>query len=130
MKLWFRQLRDFLTLSGKKNYDKVGQVFGTNYDDSYRNSICHIVFAETLGLWFVNYKLNHLNRINAANWVYQLSIMGYINKCYQSSYNAAIIAYERILCLFKYSRVLLKINFSFTTYNWERFDETDSYMLY
>lgn len=82
---------------GKKNYEKVGQVFSTSMTIHIGIAFVILFFAETIGLWFVNYKLNiPLNRINAANWVYQLSILGTLISVIRVPYNAAIIAYERM----------------------------------
>jgi len=56
-----------------------------------------VFFAETLGLWFVN---THLNipeeRMIAANWVYQFSILTMVAKIIQVPFNSSIIANERM----------------------------------
>lgn len=55
------------------------------------------VLAETIGLWFV---LNKLiipeNRMNAAMWVYQFSVVASMVGIISLPYNAAIIAHERM----------------------------------
>lgn len=62
-------------------------------------SIAVIVFflSETVGLWFINTQLNipH-DRMNAANWVYQFSILTFVFQIIRVPYNASIIAYERM----------------------------------
>ena len=56
-----------------------------------------IVLGETVGLWFVNAKLNiPPGRMNAANWIYQLSIVSFCFSVMQAPYNAAIIAHEKM----------------------------------
>lgn len=56
-----------------------------------------IIFAETIGLWFVNNKMIiPEERLFAANVVYQLSIFAFCIQLFSIPYNALIIAYERM----------------------------------
>ena len=57
-----------------------------------------IVFlSETLGLWFVNTQLNiNPDRMYAANWVYQLSILTFLMSIMVVPYNSSIIAHEQM----------------------------------
>lgn len=57
-----------------------------------------IVFLlETVGLWFVNYKMTiPEERMRAANIVYQISIITFIFQMITVSYNALIIAHEKM----------------------------------
>lgn len=56
-----------------------------------------LVLAETVGLWFVNYKLViSPDQKIAANWVYQFSILSAMVSLTQVPYTAAIIAHERM----------------------------------
>lgn len=51
-----------------------------------------LIAAETVGVWFVNTLLNiPSSRMNAANWVFQASILTSILGILQTPYNAAII---------------------------------------
>lgn len=51
-----------------------------------------LIAAETMGVWFVNTLLNiPSSRMNAANWVFQASILTSILGILQTPYNAAII---------------------------------------
>lgn len=60
-------------------------------------SIVVIVIGETLGLWFVNACLNIPDeRMFAANVVYQFSLFTCVVSLLTSSYNAAVIAHERM----------------------------------
>lgn len=56
-----------------------------------------IVAAESVGLWFVN---EHLvippDRMVAANWVYQLSVIGVVLSIMQTPYIASITAHEHM----------------------------------
>ena len=56
-----------------------------------------LILAETIGLWFLNYKLNiATDRMVAANWVYQLSILATIVGITQVPYSSSLIAHESI----------------------------------
>ena len=56
-----------------------------------------LIAAETVGVWFVNTQLNiPVSRMNAANWVFQASILTTILGILQTPYNAAIISHERM----------------------------------
>lgn len=55
------------------------------------------LLAETVGLWFVVNKLNiPIGRENAAFWVYQCSVVTFLISLLSSSYNALIIAHEKM----------------------------------
>lgn len=56
-----------------------------------------LILAETVGLWFLNYKMIiPPERIVAANYVYQFSILGFIFSMFQVPYDAIIIAREKM----------------------------------
>ena len=56
-----------------------------------------MILLETLGLWVLNAKLNIVpDRMAAANWVFQFSLLTFIINVISVPYNAAIIAYEKM----------------------------------
>ena len=56
-----------------------------------------IVLAETVGLWFVNTQLNiPTERMRAANWIYQFSIISFVFSILSAPYNACVISHERM----------------------------------
>jgi len=56
-----------------------------------------LLLAETVGLWFLEYKLViPTDRMNAARIVYQFSILAMLVRITQVPYNASIIAYEKM----------------------------------
>ncbi len=60
-------------------------------------AIIIVVLAETIGLWFVNAKLViPADRMIAANWVYQVTIVSAVISVICSPYGALITAYERM----------------------------------
>lgn len=55
------------------------------------------ILLETAGLWFLNYKLNiPIERMSAANWCFQFSILTFILNLLSVPYNAAIVSYEKM----------------------------------
>jgi len=82
---------------GKNDFVQLRKIFCISMN--VHVSIAFIVFilAETIGLWFLNTQLNlPLDRMNAANWVYQFTILTFIISILQVPYNATIIAHERM----------------------------------
>ena len=70
------------------------------------------VLGETVGLWFLNYKLViPEGRMTAANWIYQMSIFGTMLGVTQVPYSAVLIAHERmgIYAYFEIISVSLKL---------------------
>lgn len=56
-----------------------------------------VVLGETVGLWFLNSKMTiPADRMVAANWVYQFSILACVASLIVTPYNAVIIARERM----------------------------------
>lgn len=56
-----------------------------------------VVLAETVGLWYVNHELVIApERMAAANWTYQFSILAAVMTIFQIPYVAAIMAHERM----------------------------------
>lgn len=88
----------FLTFEmGKTIGQKINLIFNISITIHLIIALIVILLSETIGLWFIQ---NHLNippdRINAANWVYQLSILSFIITILYVPYNAIIIAHERM----------------------------------
>lgn len=88
----------FITFElGKGNKEKLSKVFSSSL--TIQIGLCAIVLllAETVGLWFLNNKMViPENRIYAANWVYQVSLLTFVVNLISIPYNAAIIAHERM----------------------------------
>ena len=72
-----------------------------------------ILFAgETLGLWFLNEYMNFpSNRYEAANWVFQFSLMVFILSVINVPYTGVLIAYEKMstFAYFSIIDVVLKL---------------------
>lgn len=82
---------------GKEDYEKVSGVFCMSINAYILLSVIILILAETVGLWFVDTQLNiPEERMDAALWVYHLSVATFIINLLRIPYNASIIAYERM----------------------------------
>jgi O-antigen/teichoic acid export membrane protein len=88
----------FLTFElGKNNKQKLKAIFSVSITIHHLIALVILILGETLGCWFLNTQMNiDSNRMNAANWVYQCSMMAFIVNIISVPYNAAIIAHERM----------------------------------
>lgn len=75
----------------------VGRIFSACFNIHLWLAVLIVFLAETIGLWFLNAKLNFPEgHMTAVNWVYQLSILSCVLNIVRVPYNAAIIAYEKM----------------------------------
>ena len=89
-------IQRFLTYSlGEKNEQKVQSVFSASLTILLFLSLLIVIIAETIGLWYLNYKLNiPADRLEAANWVYQFSILTFVMEVITVPYNSILTAFE------------------------------------
>ena len=82
---------------GKGDKVRLKQVFSMCFTIFVLLSLLILLLAETVGLWFLNAKLViPAERMAAANWVYQYSVLTCIAALFVAPYNAAIIAHEKM----------------------------------
>lgn len=82
---------------GKKNYERLNQVFNVAFLIHLLIGVLVILLAETIGLWFFYEKMTIPEyRMFAAFWVYQISILTCFFTLTQVPYNATIIAHENM----------------------------------
>ena len=88
----------FITFElGKGNDGNAERMFRCSCTIFYIFSFIGFILAETLGLWFVQTQLNiPVGRVTAAFWVYQFSIFSFIISLLSVSYNALIVAKEKM----------------------------------
>lgn len=80
---------------GKKNYERLNRIFNTALVIHIAIALLIVMLAETVGLWFFYEKMTiPADRLDAAFWVYQISILTCFFTLTQVPYNATIIAYE------------------------------------
>lgn len=82
---------------GTGNLSKLKQVFCTSVTIHIAIAGIILIIAETIGLWFLNTHMNIApERMTAANWVYQCSILTFMTTVISVPYNACIVAHERM----------------------------------
>lgn len=88
----------FITFElGKGDSDRLSRVFSTSVSIQVVMSVVFLVFAEVIGVWFLEYKMNiPEGRMYAAHWVLQCSILSFVVGLLSVPYNATIIAHEHM----------------------------------
>ena len=82
---------------GENNKDKLRITFNSALLIHIAIALLIILIAETVGLWFLKTQLViPADRMNAAVWVYQFSILSTVVSVTQVPYNACIIAHEKM----------------------------------
>ena len=116
---------------GKKDIPQLTRVFGMSVNIQILIALGVLLIAETLGLWFVNTQLTiPANRLVAANWVYQFSILTFIVSIISVPYNAAILTYEKmnVFAYISILEVVLKLLVVFML-EWFGFDKLKLYAI-
>lgn len=91
---------------GKLKDNHSREVFSTSI--AIHAFLCVVLFLlfETFGVWFLNVKLNIApERMVAANWLFQFSIITFVLSIMRSPFDASIIAHER-MTTFAYTNIL------------------------
>ena len=103
----------FLTIElGKNDEKRLKEVFVTSTNILILFSTLIILLAQTLGLWFLNTKLNiDPTRMVAANWIYQFTIIAFVLEMLCIPFNSLIIAHERMkaFALMQIADVIFKL---------------------
>lgn len=97
---------------GKGVLERLKRVFSISITVHIMLSVLILILAETIGLWFLNVKLNiPEGRMVAANWVYQCSVIAFIINVVSVPYNACIVAHEHMKAFgyFGILEVILKL---------------------
>ena len=97
----------FITFElGHGNKNKLSLIFSTAINIQLSISFIIIILAETIGFWFLNYKMNIPDgRMYAANWVFHCSILTFVINLISVPYNAVIVAHEK-MSAFAYISIL------------------------
>lgn len=91
---------------GCGNTGNLIRIFSVSFFSYCFIAILVVIVAETFGLWFLYNKLViPAERLNAALWVYQFTIIIFIINLLSVPYNAAIIAHEK-MSAFAYISIL------------------------
>lgn len=110
----------FLTFEiGKGSTDYLKVVFSTSITIQFFLALVIVFLVETVGIWFLNYRMTIApERLYAANWVLQCSMVTFVINMLSVPYNAAIIAHEKMQA-FAYVSILevsLKLGVAFMLY--------------
>ena len=91
---------------GHGDFERLKRIFSTSVNIQIGISILILVLADIFGVWFLNAKMNiPAERLTAANWVLQCSLLSFIINLISVPYNACIIAHER-MSAFAYISIL------------------------
>ena len=91
---------------GHGDFERLKRIFSTSVNIQIGISLVILVLAELFGVWFLNTKMNiPAERLSAANWVLQCSLLSFIINLISVPYNACIIAHER-MSAFAYISIL------------------------
>ena len=91
---------------GKGDQSKLNKIFSASVTIQLLLSLIIVVLIESVGVWFLNAKMTiPTERMTAANWVLQFSIITFVIGLISVPYNAAIIAHER-MSAFAYISIL------------------------
>lgn len=88
----------FITFElGKNDMKKLEDTFSTSVFILFILSLVVVLLAETIGLWFVNCELNiDADRMIAANWVYQFTVLTFVLEMLSIPYSALIVSHEKM----------------------------------
>lgn len=82
---------------GRGNKEQLKNVFSTTFLIHVTLAVIIAFLAEIIGYWFINSKMViPTERLYAANWVFQFSILTFCFNLLAVPYHAAIIAHERM----------------------------------
>lgn len=82
---------------GKQNTERIGTIFNVSFQAHIAIAIIILFIMEIGGVWFLNHKMNiPTERMVAAHWVLQSSIIVSVISILQVPYNALIMAKEQM----------------------------------
>lgn len=82
---------------GKRDLISLKKVFTTSVVIHMGIALLVLFLAETIGVWFLNTHMTiPLDRLTAANWVFQFSVISFLVTIIAVPFNAAIIAHEEM----------------------------------
>jgi Na+-driven multidrug efflux pump len=82
---------------GRNDFASLGHTFSMSLNMHLLLAMVMLVLLEIGGLIFINHYLNiSPNRIEAANWVFQFSLLAFCIEILKTPYNSCVIAHERM----------------------------------
>lgn len=104
---------------GKGDLEKLKKIFSTSVLIQILFSIVIIILMETIGLWFLETKLIiPEERMQAARWIYQFSVVGFVLNLICVPYISVITSHEKmdVFAYFSFFDVLGKLLIAFFIY--------------
>lgn len=88
----------FITFElGVRNMERLKAIFCTGVNIQLLMSLVIVVIGEPIGIWFLNTQMNiPPDRLVAANWVFQFSIVAFVLNIISIPYHAELIAHEHM----------------------------------
>lgn len=88
----------FITFElGRGDIKRLTTIFSTSVNVQLVLSAIVLILGEAVGVWFINFKMNiPSERIIAANWVLQCSLLTFCINLISVPYNSCIIAHEKM----------------------------------
>ena len=88
----------FLTYEiGRNDHSKLKHTFSMSINVHLGIGFLILLLGETVGLWFLNTQLKiPFERMVAANWLYQFTIINFLINILKVPYHSTIIAYEKM----------------------------------
>lgn len=102
---------------GQGNKERLKTMFSTSINAQILMSVIAVIVLEIFGLWFLSNEANiPEERITAAHWVFQCSLILLVISLISSPYNALLVAHERmgIYAYASIAEVTLKLIVVFT----------------
>lgn len=80
---------------GKQAFSRLKEIFSASINIVFFLSAIILILFETVGVWFLNTQLTiPSERIVAANWIFQFSIISFIFSLIQLPYTASVFSHE------------------------------------
>ena len=88
----------FITFElGAGNKERLNRIFITSVNIHIVLAVIVVLAIETIGIWFLNNKMViPADRLTAAHWVLQCSVVSFVVGLLSTPYNATILAHEKI----------------------------------
>ena len=91
---------------GRNNQEQLKKTFAMTMNIYLILGLIILLLAETAGLWLLNHKMTiPPERMDAARWVYQFSILTFVMTMFTIPYRAAIVAHEN-MSIFAYISII------------------------
>lgn len=85
---------------GRNNNQRLNKVFSSSLSILFIFALVIFIMGETVGLWAINCRMVFpADRMNAVNWVYQISLMTFLVSLLNVAYTATLAAHENFRVL-------------------------------